>query len=134
MKENTKKGSYMRKLTAGFISTLCLAAALATPAVAANQTVTGKIVDIDYYARTKNGRGKGLDENLIAARASVRWEGMPAGIVTADGKAYQITGGVTANSNVKIAEYLGKTVTVTGEVSEKDGMTMISVDEVKGSK
>jgi hypothetical protein len=99
-----------------------------------NQTVTGKVVDIDYYARTKDGKGKGLDQGLIAARSSVKWEGMPAGLVTADGKAYQITGGLAANNNAKISELLGQTVTITGNVYDKDGMTMISADSATAVK
>jgi hypothetical protein len=103
-------------------------AAAAGQSGASNQTVTGKVVDIDYYARTKDGKGKGLDQSLIAARSSVKWEGMPAGLVTADGKAYQITGGLAANNNAKISELLGQTVTITGNVYDKDGMAMISAD------
>jgi hypothetical protein len=109
-----------------FVTTATALAGLAGQAGAARQTVTGRVVDIDYYARTKSG--KGLDQSLIAARSSVKWEGMPAGIVTADGKAYQITGGLAANNNAKISEFLNQTVTITGDVSEKDGMTMISAD------
>ena len=120
----------MWKFTAGFVGTICLIAGFAATAGAANQTITGKVVDIDYYARTKNGRGGGLDQNVLAARSSVKWEGMPAGIITDDGKAYQVTGGLAANNNAKISEYLSKTITVTGDVFEMDGMTMISADSV----
>ena len=48
---------------------------------------------------------------------------MPAGIVTSDGKAYQMTGGLAANNNAKIIDFLGQTVTITGDVSEQHGMT-----------
>jgi len=58
----------------------------------------------------------------------VKWEGMPAGIVTSDGKAYQIIGGLAANNNAKIIEFLSKTVTITGDVSEQHCMMVISVD------
>jgi hypothetical protein len=101
---------------------------------ASNQTVTGRVVDIDYYARTKGSKGRGLDQSLIAARSSVKWEGMPAGLITADGKAYQITGGLAANNNAKISEFLNQTVTITGSVFDKDGMTMISADSVTLAK
>jgi len=52
------------------------------------------------------------------------------GIVATDGKVYQFEGGLTANNNAKIAPHLAHTVTVTGDVSEKDGMMMLSSNEV----
>ena len=92
------------------------------------QDVTGRVVAIAYYAANKGRLGSGLDQKLSDARASVRWEGMPAGIVTSDGKAYQIIGGLAANNNAKIIEFLSKTVTITGDVSEQHCMMVISVD------
>jgi len=100
-------------------------------ASAANQTVTGKVVSISYYGNNKARKGGGLDQKLSDARASVKWEGMPAGIVTSDGKAYQIMGGLAANNNAKIIDFLGKTVTITGDVSEMNGMTVIKADSAK---
>lgn len=93
-----------------------------------SQTVTGKVVAISYYGQNKSKPGGGLDQKLSEARSSVKWEGMPAGLVTADGKAYQIVGGLAANNNAKIIEFLGKTVTITGDVSEQHGMSVISAD------
>jgi hypothetical protein len=98
---------------------------------AADQTITGRVVSLSYYGQNKARPGGGLDQRLGEARSSVKWEGMPAGIVTADGKAYQVTGGLAANNNAKIAELLGRTVTVAGQVSEQQGMLFISADSVK---
>ena len=95
------------------------------------QTITGRVVAISYYGQNKSRPGGGLNQTLAAARASVKWEGMPAGIVTADGKAYQVAGGLAANNNAKIVEFLGQTVTVTGVVSEMHGMMVISADSAK---
>ena len=97
------------------------------------QTITGKVVSISYYGQNQMRRGGGLDQDLAAARASVKWEGMPAGIVTTDGKAYQVIGGLAADNNAKIIEFLGKTVTVTGEVSEQHGMMCISAGSTKAA-
>lgn len=94
-----------------------------------SQTITGKVVSISYFGQNQFRPGKGLDQKLSDARASVKWEGMPAGIVTSDGKAYQIVGGLAANNNAKIIDLLGKTVTIAGEVSEQHGMMVISADE-----
>ncbi len=97
-------------------------------AQATTQTITGRVVGLAYYATNKDRPGRGLDQRLAEQRASVKWEGNPAGIVTADGKVYQVMGGLTANNNAKISELLGQTVTVTGEVSEIHGMMVISAD------
>jgi hypothetical protein len=98
------------------------------------QTITGRVVALAYYGQNKARRGGGLDQSRVDMRASVRWEGNPAGIVTPSGEAYQIIGGLTANSNAKIAEYLGQTVSITGEVSMKYGMQVISADNVTPSR
>ena len=103
----------------------------ADAAPAAAQTITGRVVAISYYGQNKARPGGGLDQSLAAARASVKWEGMPAAIVTTDGTAYQVIGGLAANNNAKIVEVLGQTVTVTGDVSEMHGMMVISADSVK---
>ncbi len=98
---------------------------------AATQTITGRVVAISYYGQNKSRPGGGLDQRLTDARASVKWEGMPAAIVTADGKAYQVVGGLAANNNAKIAEFLGQRVTVTGEISEQHGMAVVSADTAR---
>jgi hypothetical protein len=92
------------------------------------QTVTGRVVSVSYYGQNKARRGGGLDQRLSDARASVKWEGMPAAIVASDGKAYQVAGGLAANNNAKIVEFVGQTVTVTGDASEQHGMLIISAD------
>jgi hypothetical protein len=91
-------------------------------------TITGRVVSLAYYGENKARPGGGLDQKLSDARASVKWEGMPAGIVTSDGTAYQIAGGLVANNNAKIIEFLGQTVTVTGDVSETNGILVISAN------
>jgi hypothetical protein len=100
-------------------------------ATSGRQTITGRVVSLSYYGQNKGRIGGGLDQRLSAARASVKWEGMPAGIITSDGKAYQVVGGLAANNNTKIAEYLGRAITVTGEVSEQHGMLTISADAAR---
>ncbi len=92
------------------------------------ETVTGKIVDLVCYARNKANTGPDHDQGRVCALACIKWEGNPAGIVTADGKVYQLTGGVLGKNNSKIAEHIAHTVTMTGNVSQKDGMAMLSAD------
>lgn len=125
----------MRKWIAGVIGTICLLGALAgwrtTTASAQTGTVTGRVVCLVCYARDKANTGHDHDEGFACARACVKWEGNPAALVTADGKVYQFAGGVVANNNEKIAEHLAETVTVTGTIYDRDGMSMIATDDVR---
>lgn len=42
--------------------------------------------------------------------------------------------GLAANNNEKIVEFLGQTVTVTGDVSDQHGMPVIAADSAKFSR
>ena len=95
------------------------------------QTITGKVVAISYYGSNKARRGGGLDQSLADMRASVKWEGMPAAIVTPYGECFQIVGGLAANNNAKIIDFLGKNATITGQVSMQNGMRVISADDAQ---
>ena len=120
----------MRRSVAALVGVLAVGgvAAWIVPASATQATVTGQVVDLVCYARNKANTGLDHDDGRACAMACVKWEGNPVGIVTADGKVYQLTGDITANNNTKVAPLLAKTVTVTGDVSEKDGMTMLSAN------
>ena len=120
----------MRKVVAVFVSVLCLVA-WAVPAFAATETITGQVVDLVCYARNKANTGLDHDQGRVCAIACVKWEGNPVGLVTADGKVYQLAGGLVANNNAKSAPHLAHTVTVTGDVTEKDGMLMIAASDLK---
>jgi hypothetical protein len=118
----------MVKLLAAFLAGVCHAGCISTSAQGKTETVTGKVVDLVCYARNKANTELDHDQGRVCAKACIRWEGNPAGIVTADGKAYQLTGGVLGKNNSKIAEHIAHTVTITGNVYEKDSMTMLSAD------
>jgi hypothetical protein len=94
------------------------------------RTVTGQVVCLVCYSRNKANAGADHDSGRMCAHACIKWEGNPAGVVAADGKVYQLAGGVTANNNARILPHIAHTVSVTGEVYEKDGMTMIRADEL----
>jgi hypothetical protein len=64
------------------------------------------------------------------AWACVKWWGQPVGLLTADGKLYQLAGGLVADNNAKIAPHVTHTVTIRGEVSEKDGMLMLTASDL----
>jgi len=117
----------MVKLLAVFLSSVCLAGCTAS-AQGRTETVTGKVVDLVCYAKNKANTGLDHDDGRVCAIACIKWEGNPAGIVTADGKAYQLIGGVLGKNNSNIADHIAHTVTITGNVYEKDGMTMLQAD------
>jgi hypothetical protein len=120
----------MRRSVAALVGVLAVGGVVAwiAPASATPATVTGQVVDLVCYARNKANTGLDHEEGRACAMACVKWEGNPVGVVTADGRVYQLTGDITANNNTKVAPLLAKTVTVTGDVSEKDGMTMLSAN------
>ncbi len=95
------------------------------------RTVTGRVVCLVCYSRNKANTGADHDSGRMCAHACIKWEGNPAGIVAADGKVYQLAGSVVANNNAGILPHIAHTVSATGEVYDKDGMTMIRADELR---
>ena len=107
----------MRKYLAALVSAAFVVGAV-SPLAAAPETITGEVISISCYFKDKTNVGK---NGYTCALATVKWEGNPAGILTADGKVYQIAGGLTANNNEKLWPILGHTVTITGDVSQAPG-------------
>ena len=131
----------MRKVVAGLIGGLFVAVttlgcsdadANATAQTASGtRTVTGQVVCLVCYARNNANTGSDHDSGRVCAEACIKWEGNPVGIVATDGKVYQFAGGLVANNNAVASQHVAHKVSVTGEVYEKDGMTMIRADELK---
>src|SRR5437773_6752963 len=122
----------MRKSVALLIVAVALSvAAWAAPAFAKTETVTGEVVSLSCYFQNKKNVGKA---GLLCAQATVKYEANPVGLVTADGKVYQLAGGLVANNNAKVLPLLSHKVTLTGEVSKKAGIMVISADEAKDVK
>jgi hypothetical protein len=117
----------MRKSLTALLSAAWVVGSM-TPLVAATETITGEVVSLSCYLSDKTQIGR---KGYVCALATVKWEGNPAGILTADGKLYQIAGGLTANNNARLWPILGHTVTITGDVSQKEGMPMIAADDAK---
>lgn len=78
-----------------------------------------------YFQSPKNA---GVPEE-VCAHATIKYEAQPVGIVTADGKVYQLAGAVLGVNDSKMVPFIGKMITVTGTVSEKAGTTMLTSDE-----
>lgn len=111
-----------------------LAALFAVPvagALAANvpavESVTGEMIDLGSFEAKQSPR------NYAGIHArSCALEGFAQGVLTADGKVYQIVGDYTANANAKLLPfYLVLTVTATGEIGEKDGRMTIMATDIK---
>jgi hypothetical protein len=120
----------MAKLLTVLIAGLCLVSCTSTSAQEKTETVTGKVIDLVCYAKNKANTELDHEEGRVCAIACIKWEGNPAGIVTADGKVYQLAGGVLGKNNSKIAPHIAHTVTMTGNVYVKDGMTMLSAESL----
>ena len=114
------------------VAALAIAASVvgaSTPLRAATETITGEVISLSCYLNDKTKIGR---KGSICALATVKWEGNPAGLLTADGKVYQIAGGLTANNNEKLWPILGHTVTITGETTHIPGtMPTITAAEAK---
>jgi hypothetical protein len=95
------------------------------------RTVTGQVVCLVCYARNKANTGADHDSGRLCARACIKWEGSPVGLLSADGRVYQLAGGLVANNNAKVLPHIAHTVVVSGEVYEKDGMTLLRADDMK---
>jgi len=108
---------------------LLVAAAAQTPAQ--TRTITGQVVCLVCYARNHANTGADHDDGRMCAQACIKWEGNPAGVLTAEGKVYQLAGGVVANNNARVLPHIARRVSVTGEIYEKDGMTMIRAEDIK---
>jgi hypothetical protein len=117
----------MRGLFAGFVAAACLVA-LAGPALAKTDTVKGQIVDQECYLREK-----AVDSDRACAISCAK-EGKPMALLTADGKVYEITGGLAANKNEKLVAHVLHTVEITGEVTDRGGKLSIAADSLKMSR
>jgi len=127
----------MRKMTpltwaTGLVVVLAMIAALAvrTSGQGETITVTGTLIDLYCYAQDKNDTGMNHGQEKECAWACVKYTGMPVGVLTAEGRTYEITGSWVANNNAKIAQYITQKARVTGPVSLRDGMATINATEL----
>ena len=112
---------------ASMLTGAALAVSLAIPALAADMTLKGEVVDVACSIDKKDaGKGAGHAGCAMSCAKS----GQPVGILTADA-VYTITGDYAANKNAKLLDFVAKNVIVTGEVTEKDGQKVINVKSIK---
>lgn len=120
----------MRRSTVVLLGVLC-AAAWAASACSRGETVTGQLVDLYCYnVETKENAGMDHTNGRECAWACAKWEGQPVGLLTVDGRLYQLTGGLVADNNAKVAPHITHTVTITGKVTEEAGMMMLASNDL----
>src|ERR1043166_9605061 len=94
------------------------------------KTVTGEILDMKCYMTSGT---HGLEHKECAAMCVKG--GSPMGILADDGKVYLLIEGKDGAAAFEEAKkYAGETVTVTGTLSEKNGVQALIVTEVKAKK
>jgi hypothetical protein len=118
----------MRKFVAGMA---IAALAVCAGAYAEDQTLTGEPVDIACYLGGKSGEGHAACAKACADK------GQPIGLAVkgADGKTslYLVMGGGGKAAKDLMGEHMGKQVTVTGAVTEKEGMKIITASKVEAA-
>ena len=118
----------MRHFTATVLLTGLSLATLASPAFAATATLTGQLIDQECYLMEKK-----VDADSASAISCAK-SGKPVVLLTTDGKVYQITGGLAANKNAKLADHMLQKVEITGDVTNQNGKLTIAADAFKALK
>jgi hypothetical protein len=110
---------------------VALVAAAILPMRAATASVTGQVVDLACYMLEKSNTGITHRGRGYACAQACAKEGFQVGLVTGDGKVYSISGGLAANKNAKLVPHMGHVVTITGDLSEKNGMMVIGSNDLQ---
>lgn len=100
---------------------------MSRPALAEEITVSGEVLDMACYI----GHGaKGAEHKKCAVKCAQM--GQPVGLLAADGKVYLlIADHVDQAPYVKARTLAGDQVTIKGEVDTKDGISALTVKEIK---
>jgi len=93
------------------------------------KTVTGEILDMKCYM---SSGAHGSDHKECAASCISRGE--PMGVLAEDGKVYLLIKGKDAAAFDEAKKQAGEMVTITGTLSEKNGVQALIVTEVKAKK
>lgn len=123
----------MQKIFGG-VTAAAFIVVLAAPVFAANETVTGRIVDETCYMKDKvnnTGNDHKMPADVAGCATGCAKKGRPMALLTTDGKVYTLAGGLAAEMNAKIVPHINHVVTVTGDVATKDGKMTITSDGLK---
>ena len=92
------------------------------------ETIRGVLVDKACYERDSRNTGqKHADRPLDECARTCAKYGLPLAVLTTDGKLYQVIGDLAAKRNAKMADYVTRTVEVTGAVT-KDAEGQLRID------
>jgi hypothetical protein len=97
-------------------------------ASAKTATIKGQLIDQECYLMEKK-----VDTDASCAVSCAK-SGKPVALLTADGKLYQVTGGLAANNNAKLSDHMLHTVEITGDVTEQNGKLAIAADSLRMTK
>jgi hypothetical protein len=123
----------VRRYWFGLIQML-LATLWIVPIFGATETVTGQLVDLACYGQDKANKGnEHKNRGMICAQACAR-EGFPVGLVTSEGKVYQVVGELAANSNKGLVPYVGQSVTISGEIGDSNGRLTLAAHQLKPTR
>jgi hypothetical protein len=117
----------LMKRAAAYLCALACAASMTAPVIAAGVTIKGEVVDI-ACATSKGPGGRG-DGHSACALACAK-KGQPIGVLT-DDAVYEVSGDFTANGNAKLLDFVAKSVTITGEVTEREGRKLLNIKSIR---
>ncbi len=104
------------------------AIAMAVPALhAESATVTGELVTIMCVEGHGDG-GRGAAHVDCAVRCAK--DGYQLGVIAADGTLYKLTGPLTDDKNAKLQPLLAKTVTATGDLTQRDDGRILNATQI----
>ena len=121
----------MRKLGIGvlaavFAVVLVTAVTVSTSGVAAEETISGMLVEAGCAAMG----GANPSAEHVACMVKCARNGDPIGILTSDGL-YKITGTWAVENGDKLAEWMAKQVNATGETSTVGGDLLLAVSTIE---
>jgi hypothetical protein len=122
----------MRRLVPA-ISGLVFVLAMSAVAVAATQTISGRLIDEGCYKQNKANTGVDhkMPEDTPGCAISCAKMGLPVALLTDDGKVYTITGDLAAQNNAKLVPHMSHKVELTGDVTDNGGTMTIAATSLK---
>ena len=124
----------MRQFVCRLAAAAVVLALASAPALAATQTVSGKVIDQGCYMMDKANNAANnhkMPADVTDCAIACAKKGKTVALLSSDGKVYAIAGGLAADNNAKLVGHMGHTVEITGDVMEMDGKMMIHADALK---
>jgi hypothetical protein len=107
--------------------------AATAPAGSAAETVTGQVIDLACYMLDKRNTVPTHTGRGYACAQACAKEGFQVGLLTSNGRVFEIIGGLAANKNAKLIAHMGEVVTIAGDVGKRDGFATIAANDLTGT-